>query len=200
MTPAVPALAVFFDRDGTLVHDVPYNGDPDRVRVLPSARAAVDRVRAAGLPTAVLTNQSGVARGLLTVAAVGRVNARVDTLLGPFDCWQVCPHGPDDGCRCRKPAPGMLQAAAVELGVPLSRCVMIGDIGADVEAARAAGARGVLVPTPATRPAEVAAAQQVAADLLAAVELALAGRPGAGAAGAGAVGVGDGGADAGVRS
>ena len=103
------------------------------------------------------------------------MNARVEELLGPFDNWQVCPHAPADGCGCRKPRPGLVLAAAAALGVPAERCVVIGDIGADVGAARAAGARAVLVPTTATRPEEVAAAPAVAADLVAAVELALAG-------------------------
>ena len=98
----------------------------------------------------------------------------VDELLGPFDVWAVCPHGPDEGCGCRKPAPGLVLDAARALGVPPADLVVIGDIGADVGAARAAGSRAVLVPTPVTRRAEVEAAPSVAATLLEAVELALA--------------------------
>jgi histidinol-phosphate phosphatase family protein len=165
--------AVLFDRDGTLVTDVPYNGDPGRVVAMPGAREAVARLRAAGVPTAVVSNQSGVARGHLRIEHVEAVNRRVEELLGPLGPWLVCPHGPDDGCRCRKPGPGLIEAAAAALGVEARECVVIGDIGADVEAARAAGARAVLVPTPVTRPEEVAAAPQVAPDLLAAVELVL---------------------------
>ncbi len=157
--------AVLFDRDGTLVHDVPYNHDPAQVAPVDGARAALDRLRAAGVAVAVVTNQSGVARGLLTAAEVESVNRRVEALLGPFATWAVCHHGPADGCGCRKPAPGLVHLAARRLGVAAPRCAVVGDIGADVEAARAAGARGVLVPTPATRPAEVAAAPEVAADL-----------------------------------
>ncbi|HEX2027998.1 MAG TPA: HAD-IIIA family hydrolase [Nitriliruptorales bacterium] len=157
--------AVLLDRDGTLVEDVPYNGDPAAVRPLPGTRAALDRLRAGGLCLAVVSNQSGLARGLLAPAEVAAVNARVEQLLGPFDGWFVCSHGPDDGCGCRKPAPGLLLAAAAELGVEPADCAMVGDIGADTEAAAAAGARPVLVPTPATRPEEVAAAMEVAADL-----------------------------------
>ncbi len=173
-----PGLAVLFDRDGTLIHDVPYNGDPALVRPVPGARAAVARLRARGVPVGVVTNQSGIGRGLVTAADVARVNARVEELLGPFDSWQFCPHTPGDGCGCRKPAPGLVLAAAAELGVPAERCVVIGDIGTDLGAARAAGARAVLVPTPVTRPQEVAAAPAVAPDLLAAVELALRGEAG----------------------
>ncbi len=168
---------MLFDRDGTLVEDVPYNGDPSRVELRPGAFDAVRSLRDAGLLTALVSNQSGIARGLLTAGQVDAVNARVDQLLGGIGPVFVCPHGPDDGCDCRKPAPGLVLAAARELEVPPERCVVIGDIGADVEAARAAGARGVLVPTPATRPEEVEAAAEVAPDLLTAVRLVLAGAP-----------------------
>ncbi|MEV7993618.1 HAD-IIIA family hydrolase [Streptomyces sp. NPDC086077] len=166
--------AVLFDRDGTLVVDVPYNGDPARVVPMPTAREAVDAVRARGIPVGVVSNQSGVARGLLTYRQVAAVRRRVDDLLGPFALWAVCPHGPDDGCGCRKPAPGLVLAACARLGAPVDRTVVIGDIGADVTAARAAGARGVLVPTPVTRPEETAQAETTAADLRAAVRHALA--------------------------
>ncbi|MFD4629140.1 D-glycero-alpha-D-manno-heptose-1,7-bisphosphate 7-phosphatase [Streptomyces sp. NPDC058284] len=165
--------AVLFDRDGTLVEDVPYNGDPALVRLTPGARDAVDAVRAAGIPVGVVSNQSGVARGLLTLSQVDAVRRRVDELLGPFSVWAMCPHGPDDGCGCRKPAPGLVLAACERLGVPAGRAVVIGDIGADLGAARAAGARGVLVPTPVTRADEVEAADAVAPDLLTAVRLVL---------------------------
>ena len=171
---ARPGFAILFDRDGTLVHDVPYNGDPALVEPVPGALAAVTRLRADGVPLGVVTNQSGIGRGTVTREQVDRVNTRVEELLGPFDTWQLCPHTPDAGCGCRKPEPGMVLAAAEALGVPASRCVVIGDIGADVAAARAAGARGVLVPTAVTRPEEVLAAPVVAADLQSAVEVALA--------------------------
>ena len=174
--PAAPSSrpkAVLFDRDGTLVADVPYHGDPGRVVVMPGAREAVERVRAAGMATAVVSNQSGVARGRIRAEQVEAVNRRIEELLGPLGPWLVCPHGPWEGCGCRKPAPGLIEAAAGALGVEVADCVVIGDIGADVEAARAAGARGVLVPTPVTRAEEVAAAPEVAADLLSAVELVL---------------------------
>jgi histidinol-phosphate phosphatase family protein len=161
--------AVLFDRDGTLVRDVPYNGDPDRVELMPGAAEAVDLLRTAGVPVAVVSNQSGVARRLITTRQVAAVNARIDTLVGPIAAWQTCPHGVADGCACRKPAPGMVHAAARTLGVAAHDCVVIGDIGADIEAARAAGARSILVPTPLTRAEEVRAAPLVAPDLLTAV-------------------------------
>jgi len=116
-----------------------------------------------------------VGRGLLTDDDVRRVNARIEHLLGPFDVWQICPHDPDDGCGCRKPAPGLVNAAAAQLGVPPWQCALVGDIGSDVAAAYAAGARAVLVPTDVTRPEEIAEAPYVAADLPAAVDLLLSG-------------------------
>lgn len=167
--------AVLLDRDGTLVVDVPFNRDPAQVALMPGAREAVDRLRAEGVPTGVITNQSGIGRGLLSWDDVHAVNRRVVELLGPLGPWAVCPHAPDDGCRCRKPAPGLIERAASLLGVSAADIVVIGDIGADVEAAAAAGARCVLVPTERTRPEEVAAAPVVASSLIEAVELALEG-------------------------
>ncbi|MEU1359268.1 HAD-IIIA family hydrolase [Micromonospora zamorensis] len=161
---------MLLDRDGTLIEDVPYNGDPEKVRPVPGARAALDRLRAAGLRLAVVTNQSGLARGYFTGEQMRAVHARVEELLGRFDAWLVCPHDDEDACDCRKPAPGLVHAAARELGTTATRCVMVGDIGRDVAAAMAAGAAGVLVPTPVTRPEEIAAAGWVATDLPAAVD------------------------------
>ncbi|GAA2493715.1 D-glycero-alpha-D-manno-heptose-1,7-bisphosphate 7-phosphatase [Streptomyces gobitricini] len=161
--------AVLFDRDDTLVEDVPYNGDPEKVRPMPGAREALDMLRRRGLRLGVVSNQSGIGRGLLTEAEVRAVNARVDSLLGPFDAWACCPHAPEDGCGCRKPAPGLVVEAARLLGVRPEDCVVIGDIGSDMDAARAAGARGVLVPTARTLPEEVASAPHVCEDLLSAV-------------------------------
>lgn len=168
----VPA-AVLFDRDGTLVDDVPYNRDPRKVSPVPDALEALGRLRASGVRTGVVTNQSGVGRGLMGSVDVYRVNRRVDDLLGPFDVWRVCPHHPEQGCRCRKPRPGLVLSACRALGVAPADVVVIGDIGSDMEAARRAGARGILVPTPVTLPEEVEAAPAVAPDLLSAVLLAL---------------------------
>ena len=166
---------MLFDRDATLVVDVPYNGDPAQVVPMPGALDAVAAVRAAGVPIGVVSNQSGIARGLITAAQAEAVNAEVDRRFGGFDTWQYCPHGPEDGCPCRKPRPGMVLAAAAALGVDPADVVLIGDIGADVGAAHAAGGRAVLVPTPTTRREEVDAAPVVAADLQEAVRIALAG-------------------------
>jgi len=170
--PWPPAVrAVLFDRDGTLVHDVPYNGDPARVRPVDDARPVLDRLRSQGVAVGVVSNQSGIGRGILTSAQVEAVDSGVRERLGPFATWQRCPHVPDDRCTCRKPEPGLVLRAAAELGVLPAECAVVGDIGADVGAALASGARAVLVPTPATRPEEVAAAPRVAASLREAVRL-----------------------------
>lgn len=150
----IPDL-VLLDRDGTLVEDVPYNGDPTRVRPVPGVKEALDRLRAEGVRLRVVTNQSGIARGLITREQADAVNRRVEELLGPFEGFEVCPHGPDDGCECRKPAPGMVKQACAEEGVEPGRAVLVGDIEADLAAADAAGVAAFLVPAPATRVEEV---------------------------------------------
>jgi histidinol-phosphate phosphatase family protein len=170
-----PPAAVLFDRDGTLVRDVPYNGDPELVEPMPGAAAATARLRAAGIRLGVVTNQSGVGRGLITPAQMDAVNQRVDERLGPFGVWAVCPHDPADGCACRKPGPYLVGKAAAELGVDPADCVVVGDIGADAAAAYAAGARAILVPTPVTRPEETAGVP-VASGLTEAVDALLDGR------------------------
>jgi histidinol-phosphate phosphatase family protein len=168
---------VLFDRDGTLVRDVPYNGDPAKVEPMPGAKQALDRLRAEGIRIAVVSNQSGIARGLIDHDQVRAVNERVAELLGPFEGFYVCPHGPDDGCECRKPQPGLVKQALADTGVVPDRAVLVGDIGSDVDAATAAGIAAVLVPTPQTRRDEVATAPRVAPDLGHAVGLLLQGAP-----------------------
>jgi histidinol-phosphate phosphatase family protein len=165
MPPSKRIDAVLFDRDGTLIVDVPYNGDPAAVRTVPGARRAVDRARRAGLSVAIVTNQSGLARGRFDERDLTRVHARVEQLLGPFDTIEHCPHRDEAGCGCRKPRPGLVLAAAGRLGVDPRRCLVVGDTAADLGAAEAAGAIGVLVPNERTLEAEVAAAHRVAADL-----------------------------------
>jgi HAD superfamily hydrolase (TIGR01662 family) len=174
MTPPLAAHrtydAVLFDRDGTLIHDVPYCGDPALVRPIDGVPEALAALRASGLALGVVTNQSGIGRGRLTWKQVQAVNERVEELLGPFQVWEICPHDPAAGCTCRKPLPGLVERAARTLGTTPNRCVVVGDIGADMGAALAAGATAILVPTPATRVDEIAAAPAVARDLTGAVE------------------------------
>jgi histidinol-phosphate phosphatase family protein len=105
------------------------------------------------------------------------VNRRVEEVLGPLGPWVVCPHAPEDACECRKPKTGLVVRAAEELGVEPARCAVVGDIGVDIEAARAVGARAVLVPTERTRREEIAEAPETAPDLETAVDLLLGGTP-----------------------
>ena len=171
-----PPDLVLLDRDGTLVEDVPYNGDKEKVRPVPGAKEALDRLRHAGVRVGMVTNQSGVAQGLLAEEDARAVNAEVERRLGPFEVVEMCPHGRDDGCDCRKPAPGMVERACERLGVRTGRCVVIGDIESDVRAGEAAGGGGILVPTPATDPVEVLRVPRTARSLGEAVDLVLAGR------------------------
>ncbi len=171
--------AVLFDRDHTItVDDPPFNGDPDKVVPVPGARDAVARLRARGIPVGVVTNQSGIGLGLLTVEQVEAVNARADALVGPFDTWQYCPHRPADECSCRKPAPGMVLRAADVLGVAPQKVVVIGDTAMDVGAAEAAGAIGILIPTERTLPSERKQVRLVRPSLGEAVDWVLARRRG----------------------
>ncbi len=165
---------MLFDRDGTLIVDVPNNRDPGRVVPMPGAERALARLRGAGIPTAMVTNQSAVASGALSLDDVRAINLRVDALLGPIGPVFVCPHAPADACACRKPQPAMVIDAARALGVAPGDCVLIGDIGADVDAAQRAGARAILVPTPVTLRAEIDAAPYVARSLDEAVDAVLA--------------------------
>ena len=150
------SAAIFLDKDGTLVEDLPYNVDPGKVRL---AAGALDGLRAlseCGYRIVVVTNQSGVARGLFdedAVRAVGRHLAEVLASDGiALDGFYYCPHHPDGSidryrcdCDCRKPAPGLLHRAAEDLDVDLAASWMVGDIAADVEAGVAAGCRTALV-------------------------------------------------------
>jgi len=169
-------VAVLFDRDGTLIEDEPELRDPRAVKPIARAREALDRLRAAGIQLGIVTNQHRVGEGRLLPAELGNIHARVEELLGPFETWNVCTHARDEGCTCRKPQPGLIAAAANALGVDPSACVVVGDIGSDIEAAAAAGARAILIPTAVTQPQEIARAPFVAKNLARAVDAILGGR------------------------
>lgn len=167
--------AILFDRDGTLIVDMPGNRDPDAIELMPRVADALALAREWGYAIAVVTNQPAVADGTIDQSHLFRMHARIEELVGPIDGWFVCIHGAADGCECREPEPGLILAASARLGVAPERCTFIGDIGADIEAARAAGARGVLVPKPVTCREEIAAAPEVADDVLDAVRRIVAG-------------------------
>jgi histidinol-phosphate phosphatase family protein len=139
--------ALFLDRDGTLIVDVGYPRDPERVELLDGV---VDALRALQRDYAlvIISNQSGIGRGLIredeAIAVHERVIERFRAAGVTFAGAYYCPHAPDDRCRCRKPAPGLLEDAARELDLDLGRSIMIGDKPSDLVAGRAAGCRYVV--------------------------------------------------------
>jgi len=147
--------AVFLDRDGTIVADPPpgYLHEPGKVRLLPGAAEAIHRLNAAGLLVITVSNQSGIARGLYTVAAYAAVQRRLGELLAAhgahLDGAYFCPHHPDvtGPCECRKPGTKLFRDAAAALGIDLTRSWFVGDRLSDVEPAATLGGRGLLVAT-----------------------------------------------------
>lgn len=177
--------AVFLDRDGTINEEVGYLDSLERLVIYPQVPAAIKILNDNDLKAIVATNQSGVARGYFPEAFVSEVHGAIQARLAQeqahLDALYYCPHHPEGrgiyrrACRCRKPAPGMLRQAARDMSLDLARSYLIGDTGKDMETARAAGVKGVLVRTGYGRGAEVAAADgdaspcYVAEDILAAV-------------------------------
>jgi D-glycero-D-manno-heptose 1,7-bisphosphate phosphatase len=142
---------VFFDRDGTLNHDEGYLADPERLVLLPGAPEAVAALNAAGVKAVVITNQSGVGRGLITPEALAAIHARLVALLAArgarLDGIYACLHRPEEGCACRKPGIALALRASRDLGVDPSRSAMIGDKPVDIELGRRLGGLAVLVRT-----------------------------------------------------
>jgi D-glycero-D-manno-heptose 1,7-bisphosphate phosphatase len=179
---------VFLDRDGTIIEEIHYLARPDQVRLIPGAAAAVRFLNESGVKVVVVTNQAGVARGYFPEERVGEVHAHLSDLLAAegatVDAYYHCPHHPDGHgayrteCRCRKPNPGMLHAAAADLGLDLARSWVVGDNVSDLGAGAAAGCRTVLVRTghgarfaAGPLPADELRLAGVVADLSAAVSL-----------------------------
>jgi histidinol-phosphate phosphatase family protein len=174
--------AVFLDRDGTLVEERDYLDDPADVQLVPGAEDAVRRLREAGFRVVLVTNQSGIARGLYGEEDYRAVQARLEDLLRDagthLDATYYCPHHPDftGPCSCRKPGAGMYRNAERELGIALDRSWYVGDKLTDVEPARMLGGRGILVLTgygPESR-RSVGEGVQVAASVAEAADLILA--------------------------
>jgi D-glycero-D-manno-heptose 1,7-bisphosphate phosphatase len=146
---SVPASAVFLDRDGTVIEDVGFPRDPENVSFVAGAPEGLRRLTEAGLPLVVISNQSGIGRGIVTTEEARAVHDRVVAELEQegialAGAW-YCPHAPDAGCACRKPRPGMLRAAGASLGLDLSASFMVGDRPSDAEAGRRAGCETVLL-------------------------------------------------------
>ena len=141
--------ALFLDRDGTLMVDTGYVRDPADVALLPGAAEVLREARRLGFAIIVVSNQSGVARGIITPAALAEVERRFEELLAHegagIDAVHFCLHGPDDGCRCRKPGADLLLQAASARGIDLERSIMVGDRESDVLAGKGAGCTTVLV-------------------------------------------------------
>lgn len=173
--------AVFLDRDGTLIVERGYLADPEGVELLPGAAAALRRLATAGYRLVVVTNQSGIARGLYTLAEFHAVQRRVEERFAAegvrFDGVYFCPHHPDvtGACACRKPGPELYLRAARELGIDLARSVYVGDKLSDVLPALELGGAGILVRTgygaehAADAPPEIAVADDLAAAAVAAI-------------------------------
>lgn len=173
--PVTLRRCAFLDRDGVINEEVEYLHDPERVVLVGGVAEAIAALNRAGVAVVVVTNQAGIARGMYTERELAAVNARIAALVaqagGRFDGTYFCPHHPEAGqgaykvaCRCRKPAPGMLEQAAAELGLDLAGSVIVGDKLSDLEAGRAVGCAAVLVRTGygAQEEARLAAARSTA--------------------------------------
>jgi D-glycero-D-manno-heptose 1,7-bisphosphate phosphatase len=143
--------AVFLDRDGTLIEDLGYPREPERIRLLDGVGAGLRTLRDGGFALVVISNQSGVGRGIIDPAEAKAVHDRFITLLGAeqvqLDATYYCPHAPWEGCDCRKPEPTMLLRAAADLDVSLPDSFMVGDKLSDAQAGRRAGCRTILLGT-----------------------------------------------------
>jgi D-glycero-D-manno-heptose 1,7-bisphosphate phosphatase len=172
------------DRDGVINHESDaFIKRPDEWQPLPGALEAIARLKLAGWYVAIATNQSGLARGLFDIDSLNAIHAKllrkVQAVGGDIDLIAFCPHGPIDGCHCRKPMPGLLKEIGQRLGRALPGVPVIGDSWRDVEAARTVGARPILVRTGRGEKTRAAHADElagvsVAADLGSAVDLLLA--------------------------
>jgi histidinol-phosphate phosphatase family protein len=159
--------AVFLDRDGTIIHDAHYLSRPEQVVLLDGAAEAIARINALLIPVIVATNQSGIGRGFFTVEDYQLVEQRLDELLAErgakIDASYYCPHPPEAGCDCRKPATGLFRdAKADHPEIDLSRSLYVGDRLRDVQPAIELGGQGVLVPWAETPASEIEAAKTFA--------------------------------------
>ncbi|HEY4781269.1 MAG TPA: HAD family hydrolase [Chthoniobacterales bacterium] len=151
------AKAVFLDRDGTLIHNVPYCSDPGKVQVLPGVTQSLKQLREHGFKLVIVTNQSGIGRGYFEEETFWKVQAAFEQQVGPdiIDATYFCADHPDEATDRRKPGPGMLIEAANDLGLNLAACFMVGDSASDVEAGLRAGVKAtILIGTKEKEPRE----------------------------------------------
>ena len=167
--------AVFVDRDGTIMQDADYCSDPKQVQIFPGVPEALRRLKWKGFKLIVITNQSGIGRGLFTIEQYRAVEAEVLRQLGDglIDATYFCPDVPGQHSSCRKPAPGMIVQATREHRIDLSRSFFIGDKEIDAECGRNAGVRTIRIRTGFDRDAANSYADWVAVDLLEAAKIIL---------------------------
>ena len=151
MNQSAPRRVALIDRDGTIIVDRVYLADPEGIEFTPGAIEGLQLLRDAGFTLVLVTNQSGIARGYFDATRLEQIHARLRSMLAAeglrLEAIYICPHGPDDGCDCRKPAPGMVKRAMRDLGFGPDQAVLIGDSDADMGAAAAAGVAGLRVAT-----------------------------------------------------
>jgi len=156
LSAVLSGYTVFLDRDGTLNPDPGYIRSPDQFDLFPGVAQALAKLVRAGARLIVVTNQSGVARGLFSLGDLEGIHAKLTRLLeesgAPLDALYVCPHHPDDACTCRKPNTGLIDQAVRERAVDLSHSYLIGDKVSDVELAKRVGSRSILMTTGAVLP------------------------------------------------
>ncbi len=144
-------IAVFIDRDGTINKESGYIDRPDMIDLIPGSAEAIKIINKMGLNAVVVTNQSGIGRSYFKEESLWKVHRRLKELLmeeGAYiDAIYYCPHHPDEGCECRKPMPGLLKRAALEIDIDLCSSYVIGDKISDLILAQNVGAKGILVKT-----------------------------------------------------
>ena len=171
--------AVFIDRDGTIMEDTDYCSHPKDVRIFPGVIEALRRLKSRGFKIVIITNQSGIGRGLFTLDQYRAVESEVLRQLGDglVDATYYCPDAPEQHSKCRKPAPGMVVLATRDHQIDLSRSFLIGDKEVDVECAHNAGVRAIRVRTGIQCDVTGSNADWVADDMPAAVQIILNKRP-----------------------
>ena len=148
---AARGTAVFLDRDGTLNHATGYVTSPEQLVLFPGVPEAIARLNRLGAMVLLVTNQSAIGRGMMTIEGLESIHERLAELIRPsgarIDGIFFCPHHPQDGCGCRKPKAGLIHQAAARFALDVSQCYLVGDKRSDLEAARTASVPGVLVMT-----------------------------------------------------